>query len=267
MRPNKRYAAGNPGQRGGKIRLGGDRRKNQRPAKAIVAGDFAQSDNPKRSQRSLSIWLRSGASKASILIGGALMTVGLLGLMTVLIAEEFEPQDRVELAAFEINAKPVDIPLLTERTPPQLRERIEVPPPPPSVDIPVTDRPIEPAATTGNPDNIFDPKPYIVPTVFNITPADADSTPLVRVPPVMPPRAGRSGHCRISFDIGPDGAPYNVRATVCSQSLFERPAIRSVTKWVYRPKIENGLPVIRTGLETIIRFRLTDERGEVIPEG
>lgn len=266
MHTNQNGMFGNLIARAVKIHFDGHSRKNQPVMKDGATAGLTESVSPKRPQLSSRLWLRSGASKASILMGAGLVTLGLLGFMTALIAEEFEPQDRIELAAFEINAKPEETPLLINRAPPQLLERIEVPPPPPSVDIPVTDRPIEPVARAENPDNVFDPKPYIVPTVFVITPADADPTPLVRVPPIMPPRANRSGHCRVSFDIGPDGKPYNVRALACSQSLFERAAIRSVGKWVYRPKIENGLPVTRTGLETVIRFRLTDEYGGLIPE-
>lgn len=82
----------------------------------------------------------------------------------------------------------------------------------------------------------------------------------------MPLRADRSGHCRVLFDLSSDGGPYNVQASICSQRLFEGSAVRAVQKWVYRPKIQDGLPVTRTGLETLIRFRLTDENGVLIPE-
>lgn len=210
--------------------------------------------------------MQRGVTKATVLTGAGIVTVGLLGLMTVLIADEFEPKDRIELAAFEINAQPDEVPLLTERTPPKLLDPIEVPPQPPIVDVPVTDRPIEPVYTPGNPGDVFDPKPYVVPTVIRFQKADSDPTPLDRVSPTMPPRATRSGHCRISFDISPDGKPYNVEASFCSQTLFERAAIRSVQKWVYHPKIQDGLPVTRTGLKTLIRFQLTDERGDIIAE-
>ncbi|MGJ8559055.1 MAG: energy transducer TonB [Litorimonas sp.] len=210
--------------------------------------------------------IQRGVTKAVVLAGAGIVTVGLLGLMTILIADEFEPKDRVELAAFEINAKPDEVPLLTERTPPKLLDPIDVPPPPPIVDIPVTDRPLEPVYTPGNPGHVFDPKPYVVPTVVQVYQTDSDPTPLVRGLPTMPPRANRSGHCRISFDISPNGKPYNVEALICSQPLFERAAIRSVQKWVYRPKIQDGLPVTRRGLETRIRFELRDERGDIIAE-
>lgn len=212
------------------------------------------------------VFFRQSVMKTSVLIGAGIMTAGLLSLMTVLISDEFKPQDILELTAFEINAKPDDIPLLTDRTPPKLMDKIDVPPPPPIVDVPITDRPSEPVYVPDNPGGIFDPKPFVVPTTITLHKADTDPTPLVRGAPTMPPRATRSGHCRISFDISPDGKPYNVEASVCSQTLFERSAIRSVQKWVYRPEIQDGLPVTRTGLQTLIRFNLTDDRGGLIPE-
>jgi protein TonB len=39
-----------------------------------------------------------------------------------------------------------------------------------------------------------------------------------------------------------------------------------VTKWKYNPKIVDGRSVARMGVESKITFRLTDERGKIIPE-
>lgn len=126
-------------------------------------------------------WMQKGTIRASVFVGAGVVTVTLLGMMTVLIADEFEPQDTVELANFKINPKLDDIALLAERTPPKLLDRIEVPPPPPPLDIPLTNRPSEPIITVFNPDTPFDPKLFITKTVFTITPSDTDPIPLVRV--------------------------------------------------------------------------------------
>jgi protein TonB len=199
------------------------------------------------------------------MIGAGGVTALLLGLMTWLIADEFQSEDSVDFASFEINPKPDDIPLLIERTPPKL-DAIDVPPPPPVVDILPTDRPSEPIIIPHQPDTVFDPSQYIVRTVRSVIPSDTDPKPLIRVPPIMPPRASRSGHCQMLFDIGSDGKPFNIAVSACSDRVFERPAIRAVGKWVYRAEVKDGLPVTRTGLTTIIRFRLTDDRGDIIPE-
>lgn len=210
-------------------------------------------------------WLQSGMTKASILLGAGGVTLALLAVMTVLIADEFQPQDRVDLASFEINPKPDDIPILVDRNPPKL-EKIEVPPPPPIVEITRTDQPAEPIIVPHQPKRVFDAKQYVIQTSVPIIPSDTDPQPLIRVPPIMPPRASRSGHCQMTFNIGPDGIPFTIAAASCSETLFQRAAIRAVGKWVYRPEIKDGLPVMQTGLTTTIRFRLMDERGEIIPE-
>ncbi|WP_298918792.1 energy transducer TonB [uncultured Algimonas sp.] len=194
------------------------------------------------------------------------VTVSLLLVMTTLISEEFTPQDTIELAAFEINAKPDDTVLIKDRKPPPRPDIIDVPPPPPAVEIPQTRIPSEPIVGTAQPGPVLDLEAFIVPTRYDMAIQDGDPAPLVRIPPVMPPRAMRSGHCRVAFDIGADGRPFNVRASYCSQSLFQRAAEKSVGKWTYRPEIRDGLPVARTGFETRIRFDLRDERGDVIPE-
>jgi len=88
----------------------------------------------------------------------------------------------------------------------------------------------------------------------------------VRIPPIMPPRAEKSGHCKVRFDVSPEGQPFNVVTTFCTQSVFKRPSTKSVQKWKYNPKIVDGRATARKGVETKITFRLADERGNIIPE-
>ncbi len=111
----------------------------------------------------------------------------------------------------------------------------------------------------------FEP-PKIDRQSFKIRVGDRDAQPLVRIPPTMPTRAERSGHCRLRFDVAPSGAPFNVMATHCSEKLFERDSIKSVQKWKYIPKIVDGQAVGRSGVETKVTFRLVDEYGNIVPE-
>lgn len=233
-------------------------------AEPPTAGRQKEGDSASSGDRRL-LWLQNSTTKASIMIGAGGVTVLLLSLMTFLIADEFQPSDSVDLAIFEINPKPDDIPLLIERTPPQI-DPIDVPPPPPVVDIVPTDRPSEPIIVPRQPHTDFDPFQYVVRTGREVVASDTDPQPLIRVPPTMPPRASRSGHCQMVFDVGSDGKPFNVAAPSCSDTVFARPATRAVGKWVYRPEVKDGLPVTQIGLTTIIRFRLTDDRGDIIPE-
>ena len=82
----------------------------------------------------------------------------------------------------------------------------------------------------------------------------------------MPRRAERSGFCRVELDVSPEGAPFNIRTTQCSDPVFSRATVRAVQTWRYRPKISGGSAVARMGVRNIVRFDLLDERGRRIPE-
>ncbi len=198
-------------------------------------------------------------------IPAALVTVVLFVLMMSLISEEFKPQDKLELASFEINPKVEEVQLLERETKIAEIKKIETPPPPPQIERQKADRPAEPIASLQGAVPEFE-APEIDRSQFQITVSDRDAQPLVRIPPIMPPRAEKSGHCKVRFNVSPEGQPFDVTATYCTQSLFERPTIRSVQKWKYNPKIQDGRPVGRTGVESKITFRLADERGNIIPE-
>ena len=199
------------------------------------------------------------------IIPAAIVTVGLFILMMSLISDEFQPQDKIELADFEINPRVEEVEVAQREITNVEIKQIETPPPPPQIERAKSDRPSEPVARVEGKIPEFE-APKLDRSNFEITVSDRDAQPLVRIPPQMPPRAEKSGHCRVRFDVSPEGQPFNVVATSCTQNVFERPSIRSVQKWKYNPKIQDGRPVGRTGVESKITFRLTDERGNIIPE-
>ena len=90
--------------------------------------------------------------------------------------------------------------------------------------------------------------------------------PLVRVPPMFPPRANESGHCKAVFDVDKKGMPYNVQTLSCSNMIFAAPTINSIKKWIYNPKLVNGQPVGFEKVKTQVTFKLSDECGNPIPE-
>ena len=200
-----------------------------------------------------------------VVLPAAAVTVGLLALMAGLIAEEFQPEDKVEIAELDINPRVEDI-VVAERTVEfQELQRVETPPPPPAADAPKAEKPSEPVVeiTGARPD--FE-RPTLDPTAFDIVIGDRKAQPLVRIPPQMPPRAEKSGHCKVRFNVSPEGQPFDVQATYCTERMFESPSVRSVQKWKYNPKIQDGRPVGRSGVESKITFKLADERGNIIPE-
>lgn len=199
----------------------------------------------------------------------AILAVGITGLITMgmaaMIKTEFEPQDKSEQLTYEINPEAVEEPV-PPRTERELEvRRVETPPPPPFIEREKASKPQERIADIRGAIPIFEPH-KMESKIFQVRISDREVQPLVRISPIMPPRAERSGHCRVRFNVSAEGAPYDVTATYCTQSLFERATIKSVQRWKFNPKIVNGRPVAMTGVENKVTYRLMDERGNIIPE-
>ena len=92
------------------------------------------------------------------------------------------------------------------------------------------------------------------------------AVPLKRIPPKMPSSARRSGHVFVKFDVNDAGKPENVVVISSSQSMFEKPAIKSVEKWEYSKLQPDVDPKNRKAISTKIVYRLTDRSGNLIPE-
>ena len=92
--------------------------------------------------------------------------------------------------------------------------------------------------------------------------SDGDILPIVRVPPQYPTRAlsrGIEGWVLLEFSISPTGTVMDpVVIDAEPTSIFNRAAIRAVTKWKYKPRIEAGKPVVRQGVQTVITFELDE---------
>lgn len=85
-------------------------------------------------------------------------------------------------------------------------------------------------------------------------------TPLVRVSPVYPLRAssrGIEGWVEIEFTIAADGRVVAPRVVESEPpAVFDRAALRAVSRWRYRPPVQDGRPVRRDGVRVVIEFQL-----------
>jgi len=194
-----------------------------------------------------------------------LMTLGLGTTMASLIAVEFIPQDKGEVVNADINPVAEDIAVLSIIQPPKRLNDIDVPPPPPKLSNAKAERvivlPYETKIAT------LDVNLDELGIKRNIHIAlDTDYQPIIRIPPVMPNNAQRSGHCKVRFDVSPNGQPFNIETVFCSDRVFTRNTLKSVGNWKYRPKTKDGLAVTVKGVKNIVRFNLTDARGRIIPE-
>lgn len=195
----------------------------------------------------------------------ALATAGLFLGMKALITGDFKPQKKIAAVQFEIN--PVAEDIIVEPRPTKLASLKDIipPPAPPIIERTNPTQPTEPIV------EVDGERPVFKPTGLKFNPIDfreddREASPTVRIAAVMPPRAEKSGHCKVRFDVSPTGQTYNIQTTYCSQRIFERPTIRAVAKWKYNPKIRNKIAVARTGVESVMSFNLKDGRGNIIPE-
>ena len=101
---------------------------------------------------------------------------------------------------------------------------------------------------------------------FKIVVSDRDAQPRIRIAPIIPKGAKKSGHCVVRFNIDNNGQPENIVARFCTEQIFKDPAIKSVRQWKYNPKIIDGRQVARSGVENRVKFWVKDEDGIVIPE-
>lgn len=193
------------------------------------------------------------------------VAIALFTIMRILISADFEAKEKFEVGNFEINPTVEEVKVVKRETKVQKIKKVVTPPPPPQIERQQAAKPTEAIASIEGAIPEFE-APKIDRQNFKIQVSDRDAQPLVRIPPIMPPRAEKSGHCRVRFDVSPEGQPFNVEATSCSQSLFKRASIKSVQKWKYNPKIVDGRATARSGVESKIVFRLADERGNIIPE-
>lgn len=191
----------------------------------------------------------------------ALITLGLFSLMTYLISTGENPlQEEQEVAKIDFTRveRNEDV-NLKDRSLPDQPEKVETPPPPPPS-----------SASSGAPDsagvgNFGTPR---VSANLDLQQAglgsapEGDILPLVRVAPQYPRRAmsrGIEGWVQLSFSISPTGSPTNVEVVDADpQNIFNRAAVRAVEKWKYKPKVVNGQPVMRHGVEVVISFNLED---------
>ncbi len=195
----------------------------------------------------------------------AFVTLLLFIFMYSRVKVEFKALDKEEKLSFEINPKIEEVKITRQEVKVAKVQRVNTPPPPPMIERQQATQPSVPIASLEGAIPDFE-TPKIDRQSFKIAVSDRDAQPLVRIPPVMPPRAEKSGHCKVRFDVSPSGQPYNVVTTYCTSSVFKRASIKSVEKWKYNPKIVEGRAVARRGVESQITFRLTDENGKIIPE-
>lgn len=99
------------------------------------------------------------------------------------------------------------------------------------------------------------------PDVFGSS--DSDVRPLVRVDPRYPIDAARNGiegWVKMRFDITALGSVSNIRVIEAQPArMFDKEARRALSKWKYKPKMENGSAITQTDQTVMLEFTLADQ--------
>ena len=89
---------------------------------------------------------------------------------------------------------------------------------------------------------------------------DTEAVPSFRIRPVYPRRAALQnieGFVLLQFDINKMGQTENISVLRARPpQIFNSSAVRALSKWKYKPKIENGRPVRQNGLKVKLDFNL-----------
>lgn len=189
------------------------------------------------------------------LLLGALFSLSLFWLLYKLVSAPIDATQMREATRIEFTRMRKDTDVRSKR-----EEKVERERPPPTPEVPKMQ--FSSGAVDSN-------VASITPTVdargamsgLNISAgSDRDTIPLVRVPPDYPQRAisrGITGWVLVEFTITGTGAVKDARVVDAKPGkIFDDAALKAIMRWRYNPKIENGQPVERVGMRTIIRFDL-----------
>jgi protein TonB len=95
----------------------------------------------------------------------------------------------------------------------------------------------------------------------NIGLGDGDYLPIVKVAPIYPRRAqtrGLEGQCLIEFTVTTTGTVTDAFAVECTSSLFQKASVNAASKFKYKPRVVDSVPVEVSGVQHIITFKLED---------
>ena len=187
-----------------------------------------------------------------------IVTLFLFWVMQALVNVEGQLTDAVKSFSVDfVRLRKDRAPEMKKRAPPK-REKPEQPPPPP--DISMSKARLDPGAGGAAIAPMIDPSDALLGGIAAGGGSDREAVPLVRIQPDYPMRARQrniEGWVQVQFTITKAGT---VRDAVTLSShpgtIFDRAAVRAVSKWKYNPKILNGMAVERRNQRTTLLFEM-----------
>ncbi len=198
---------------------------------------------------------------SSSLVLGGVATFALFFLMQSLIAYgTARAQDEVLGSVIDFVMVQNESETQTKRRRPPRKLAEERPPEPPDIELDRARRP-QAQSASGNFGQFdfgdLDGGPHL-----GGSPTDGDILPLVRIEPRYPARALQreiEGWVLLEFSISPAGTviqPFVVDSD--PPRTFDRAALRAVSRWKYKPKVEDGVAVTRHGVQVVLTFELEE---------
>ena len=191
------------------------------------------------------------------LVGGIVVTLGLLWLMRSIIAN---PE-----AATDTGIKGHVLELVTVQEDQEiiLKKRKPEPPPPPDEPPPNLPKPtFDSEVSVGTEIGAVDVNVDLDLSGTGGFSHDGEYLPIVKVQPIYPRRAqtrGIEGYVLLEFVVTATGA---VRDPIVIEAkppgIFDRAAINAALKFKYKPKVVNGEPIEVGGVRNLIKFELTE---------
>jgi len=186
---------------------------------------------------------------------GAAFNIAMFWLLAHLISQPIDVSKVVEATHIQFTRQRQDTQVEAKR---QERVEREVPPAAPTV-------PQMSFNTGGNVQpNLVPSGPTVQMSKLQLSAGtDTDVVPLVRIPPEYPRRAlsqGIEGWVIVEFTISETGAVMDAKVVDAQpKKIFDDAALKAIARWRYNPKVENGVAVKRIGVQTLLRFTLSQD--------
>lgn len=152
-------------------------------------------------------------------------------------------------------AKNFEIESRDRKPPPEMPDRPEAPP-----EVPVQQTQIQGPTNTNVAINMKLENSTQVKSSFGLSSTDGEYLPIVKVAPMYPARAqsqGIEGWVLVQFTVTESGSVINpVVVEAQPPGIFDEAAKKAVTKFKYKPRVENGRPIAVPNVQHLIRFEL-----------
>jgi protein TonB len=186
---------------------------------------------------------------------GALFNLGLFWLMSHLISQDIDTTNVVQATQIQFTRQRQDTQAEAKR-----QDRVEREAPPAAPTLPQMSFNVG----SGVQPNLIQTGPSVEMSKLQLSAGtDTDVVPLVRIPPQYPRRAqaqGIEGWVIVEFSISETGAVIDAKVVDAQpKRVFDEEALKAIARWRYNPKVENGVAVKRVGVQTLLRFSLSEE--------